>query len=141
MAIATPRINGTTYAWADIKLNLLGRTVEGIVAIKYGVKQKKENLYGRGNEPVNVGRGNKEYEASITLDMQEVQAIRGLIPNGGLPGVKPFPIVVVYESETGLAVTHVLLGCEFMEDMVDTKQGDTRIQITLPLLIAGIQGM
>ena len=53
--MATPLINGINYAWANVKVIILGVPVVGITKIDYKIKQKKENQYGAGYEPVSSG--------------------------------------------------------------------------------------
>jgi hypothetical protein len=51
---ATPLINGINYSWANITVVLFGVPVVGILKIDYKRKQKKENNYGFGSEPVST---------------------------------------------------------------------------------------
>ena len=57
--MATPLINGINYSWANVKVILFGVPVVGITKIEYKTKQKKENQYGAGYEPISRGYGNK----------------------------------------------------------------------------------
>ena len=79
--MSNPLINGVNYSWANVKLVLFGVPVVGITQIEYKRKQKKENNYGFGLEPVSRGYGNKEYEGKITLYRDEWNAIIAAAPN------------------------------------------------------------
>lgn len=135
----TPLINGTSYSWANIKLNLFGTPVVGITAIKYKKKQEKVNNYGAGTKPVSRGYGNEEYEASITLFMEEWRRIIEAAPDKDPLAVKPFQIQVLFGGSSIDFRQDNLEACEFMEDAFDSKQGDSKILIEIPLIIADIK--
>ena len=131
----TPLINGNEYAWADIKVNFLGRTVEGIKAIDYTAAQEKQNVYAAGKEPNSRTRGKKTYEASITLLRKEVNAILNALPPGqDLTDIKPFEIIVAYENGDGIIVYDKIQATEFMEDSRSASEGDLELPVELPLL-------
>lgn len=134
----TPLVNGTSYSWANVKLNLFGTVVVGITAIKYKKKQEKVNNYGAGVVPVSRGYGNEEYEASITLYMEEWRKIIEAAPSKDPLAIGPFQIQVLYGSSSLQFRQDNLEMCEFMEDSVDTKQGDSKVMIEIPLIIAGV---
>ena len=52
-----PLINGKSYEWADIVVNVLGVPIIGITNIEYEEKQGMENIYGAGRFPVSRGYG------------------------------------------------------------------------------------
>jgi hypothetical protein len=136
----TPLINGINYSWSNVKLILFGFPVVGITKIDYKIKQKKENQYGAGYEPVSRGYGNKEYEGSIEIYTDELKRIIALAPNRDLMQIPPFQIQVVFEDSLGVLVTtDILEMCEFMEEGLSVSQGDTKILTTLPLVIGGIK--
>ena len=134
-----PLINGKSYAWADITVNIGGVPVAGIVAISYKRSQEKTNNYGAGAKPVSRGRGNKEFEASITLHMEEVERLLLASPNRDLLDVPAFDINITYQSSDTQVANHVLKSCEFTEEACDIAQGDAVIEMELPLVIADIQ--
>lgn len=135
----TPLINGKAYEWADIRLILFGIPVAGITAISYSDKQEMENNYGAGSLPVSRGYGNVMCEASITLESNEVEAITAQAPNGRLQEISEFDVVVSYLPVGGLPVTHTLKMCRFMENVRDAKQGDKKIEVTIPLIVGSIK--
>jgi hypothetical protein len=137
--MATALINGINYSWSDIKFILFGVPVRGIVKIEYKAKQSKENNYGFGVNPVSRGYGNKEYEASIELYKDEWNAVINAAPNRDPLDIAPFDIQVIAGSSRVTAFTDVLQQCEFMEDPFTVGQGDSKIMVTLPLIIAGVE--
>lgn len=134
----TPLINGVNYSWGNITLILFGIPVVGITEINYGEKQKKENNYGLGNRPVSRGYGNVEPEGSITLYTDEWKRIIAASPNRDPLQIAPFDIQVVF-SGRGLATEKdVLRSAEFLDNPFKAGQGDTKLMVTIPLIIAQI---
>jgi hypothetical protein len=137
--MATPLINGVNYSWANVKLILFGVPVVGITKISYKTKQKKENQYGAGYEPISRGYGNKEYEGSIEIYTDELKNIIASAPNRDLMAIPPFNIQVVFEdAANGFLTQDSLLMCEFTEEGLDASQGDTKLLVSLPLVIGKI---
>ena len=138
--MATPLITGVNYSWGNVKLILFGVPIVGITKIEYKTKQKKENQYGAGYEPISRGYGNKEYEGSIEIYTDELKRIIALAPNRDLMQIPPFQIQVVFEDTAGVLVTtDTLEMCEFMEEGLSVSQGDTKILTSLPLAIGAIK--
>lgn len=136
----TPLINGERHSWADVKINILGRTVIGITAVSYDDKQEKVNNYGAGIYPVSRGKGKYEANAKVTLHAYEVTAIqRAAGPGKRLQDIPPFDIVVAYLNENDQLVTDVIRNCEFTTNKRDLKQGDTVIEIELELIVSHIE--
>ena len=137
--MAIPLINGINYNWANIKLVLFGVPVIGITKIDYKLKQKKENQYGMGYEPISRGYGNKEYDGSIEIYQDELKRIIASAPLRDLMAIPPFTIHVVFESADGGFITEdTLLMCEFTEEGLAASQGETSLKVTLPLIIGKI---
>lgn len=135
----TPLINGKSYEWADIILNLLGVPVIGVTAIQYGDKQDMKNIYGAGNRPVSRAYGNIETTAKITLLMEEVEAIQNVAPKGNIMAIPEFNIVVVYLDPQLVTKTHTLRNVRFTGNQRDIKQGDTSIAVEMDLILSHVE--
>ena len=131
----TPLINGINYSWANITLNLFGVPVVGITKIEYKRKQKKENNYGAGSQPVSRGYGNYEYEGSIELYVDEWKRIIAASPDRDPLQIAPFDIQVTFSGRGITAEKDVLRSCEFTEDPLTASQGDTKLMVSIPLII------
>jgi len=137
--MATYLINGVNYSWADVKFVLFGIPVRGITSISAKKKQEKTNNYGASSEPISRGYGRSEYEASIELYKDEWQAVIAASPNKDPLAIPAFEIQVIYGSSRNAVVgTDVWHNCEFLEDPFSTKEGDTKIVLSIPMIIAGI---
>lgn len=136
---ATPLVNGTAYSWANVTLVLFGVPVIGITKIEYKRKQKKENNYGAGVQPVSRGYGNYEYEGSIEIYQDELKKIIAASPDRDILGIGPFDIQVTYGGSRVTADKDVLRACEFTEEGLSASQGDNKFLINLPLVIGSIE--
>jgi hypothetical protein len=136
--MATPLINGVNYSWSNISVILFGQPVIGIVSISYKIKQEKKNNYGSGTEPISRGYGRTEYEGEIELYTDTWKAIIASSPNRNPLLIAPFNIPVTFSGQGVLTQKDVLRMVEFMENPLDTKEGDTKITVKIPLIIGGI---
>jgi hypothetical protein len=118
---------------------LFGVPVVGITKIDYKRKQKKENNYGIGSQPVSRGYGNYEYEGSIEIYLDEWKRIIAAAPNRDPLLIAPFDIQVVYAGRGITADKDVLKAVEFMEDNFTANQGDTKLMVTIPIVIGLIE--
>lgn len=135
----TPLINGKSYEWADIVLNIMGVPIVGIVSIEYEEKQNMENIYGAGAYPVSRGYGKVEPTAKITLKMEEVQNIMSVAPLGRLQSIPEFDISVLYLDSALTTVKHKLRNCRFMDNSRKSNHGDTSIDVELTLVLSHIE--
>jgi hypothetical protein len=133
-----PLINGVSYSYADVIVNLMGVTPAGITAVDYGDEQKKEDQKGAGRYPVARTYGEKTANASITLDSLEVEALQDTIPDGDITSLPPFTIVVCFLNSAGLLKTHKLMNAEFIKNHRAAKSGDMSIPVELPLIVSHI---
>ena len=113
--------------------------VVGITKISYNKSQKKENNYGAGSAPTSRGYGNYEYEASITLYRDEWNRIIAAAPNYDPLQAQFSDIQVVFGGSRVSAATDILKAAEFLEDPFTVGQGDTKIMVDIPLIIADVQ--
>lgn len=140
MATASNLINkfGKLAGWNSVTANMLGRDIEGITEITYDDSVEKENVYGAGKYPIGRAEGNYAAKASITLLLEEVNALQNsLPPTKGLDSIAPFPIVVEYEYN-GFKKKDVIHSCEFKGRGVAVKQNDKTIAYKFDLLCSHI---
>ncbi len=129
---------GKMAGWNSVTANMLGRDIEGIVAISYDDSTEKENVYGAGKMPIGRAEGNYEAKASITLLKEEVNALQNSLPPGsGLAAIAPFPLIVEYEYN-GFKKKDVVHNCEFTGNGVDVKQNDKTIATKFDLIVSHI---
>lgn len=133
------RINGRQYEFADLTLILGGRDIVGFRGIKYGEKQEKEPLYGKGNRPVSIQKGNISYEGEIILLQSELETL--LAAGGGSVLSLSLNAVVCYgnPSQGDMLITDKIVGIQFTENVKEFKQGDKNAEITLPFICLDIE--
>lgn len=137
-------INGRQYEWADISLLLGGRDVVGARGIKYGEKQETEAIYGKGNQPLSIQRGNRSYEGEITLLQSELETLLVLAKQqtgrSSLLGLNLNAVVCYGNPLKGdVMITDRLYGIHFTEVEKAMSQGDKNMEITLPFVALDIE--
>jgi hypothetical protein len=135
----TPLVNGVNYSWANVKFVLFGVPVVGITSINYARKQKKENNYGAGVNPVSRGYGNIENEGSIEIYRDEWQRIIDAAANKDPLGIAPFDIQVLFGGSSLNFKQDSLRSVEFLNDPFEGKQDDTKLMVKIDLIIGLIE--
>tara|TARA_R110000796_G_scaffold74629_8_gene167826 strand:- start:5849 stop:6262 length:414 start_codon:yes stop_codon:yes gene_type:complete len=133
-----PLINGRAYDFTQILVKILGAPAASASAISYTEEQAKENNYGAGTRPVSRGHGAVTVSASITLSMNDVEAIRDIAPDGSLLKIPSFDVEVSFLNEQRV-VTHVLKNCEFTNDGVESSQDDKDVKRSFNLIPSHIK--
>lgn len=131
---------GKAYDWGTIRIVLFGRVIIGAKGINWEESQEKTNEYGQGYEPVARGRGNREYQGSVTLSELEYKALEDAILLNGLSSIldiEPFDIAVTFDNGTKV-VNYLLLRCEFTGNPFSAAQGDTMLERELPIALAKV---
>ena len=133
-------INGTEYAWEDISINMHGKVINGITDIKYSASKEHLNIYGKGDEPIAIGRGKKSYEASMTLLQSEIEALQTELDNGDdLTDIPPFEVTVSYQVAPGGAlVTDILQYVRIGSYEKGSAEGSTHTPVSLSLVVGKI---
>lgn len=133
------RFNSREYEWSDVSVVLAGRMVTGIRGVSYTSSQEKEALYGKGNKPHSIQRGNKSYSGSIKLLQSELEALQ-LAANGDVLDIS-FNVVVSYGNPTqgDVITTDLLVGCEITEVPKGLNQNDKFMEIELPLIMLDVK--
>ena len=136
--MAVNLVNGNAYDFTQIQVSIGGVSIVSASAVNYTETQEKVNNYGQGNEPVSRGQGIIERTGSIDISMSDIQVLRAESANGSVLQLPPFDIIVVFGNPVNPTV-HVLTECEFLDDGVETAQGDTEVKRTFNLIIGNIQ--
>ena len=133
-----PMINGKSYEWADIIINILGVPFAGVTNIEYDDTQDITPVMGAGNRLVSVGYGNFTTTAKVTVLMEEVEKIQAVAPAGILQRIPEFDITVAYTDAALVPRVHTLKNCRFKKNVRTVNQGDTSIACELELFISHI---
>ena len=132
------KFNSREYEWSDVSVVAAGRMITGIRGVSYTSSQEKEALYGKGNKPHSIQRGNKSYAGSVTLLQRELEALERAAGGDALDIT--FNILVSYGDPTkGDAITtDLLVGCEITEIPKGLNQNDKFMEIELPLVMLDV---
>lgn len=133
-----PLINGRAYDFTQVLVKILGAPVVSVSAINYTEEQAKENNYGAGTRPVSRGHGAVTVSASVTISMNDVEAIRDAAPDGSLLKIPAFDIEVSFLNSQKV-VTHVLKNCEFTNDGLEGSQDDKDLKRSFNLIPSHIK--
>ena len=137
-------INGVNYSNCNLNHIAFGVPVVGIKAISWSRKQVSENNYGAGQEPISIGFGNITYEGKITVYKDWWQAVKNAAPNKDPFAILPFNWTINYGNATAPGLppvspfTETLKNVRFLEDNMNSNQGDTSITIDIPFIWAGL---
>ena len=140
-------INGRQYEWADITIQMGGRIITGARGISYKESQDKELLYGKGNRPLSIQRGNKKFEGELTLLQTELETLKELgrtIHGRATVLDLNMTLVVCYgnPAQGDTMLTDVLHNVQFTEAQKSMKQGDMYMETSLPFICTDIvQGL
>lgn len=127
--------NSREYEWADLTFLLGGKDLTGFRGIKYSVKQEKEVVYGKGNMPIAIQKGNKSIEGEITVLQSELETMRLQSGTGSILDLQLDAVACYGNPANGdVLVTDVIQGIQFTEEPKELKQGDKFMEITLPFI-------
>jgi hypothetical protein len=133
-------INGRQYEFSDLTLYLGGRDVTGFRGIKYTANQEKDTLYGKGNRPISIQRGNVKYEGELTLTQSELETLTASSSSKSILDLSLNAVVAYGNPSKGDAmITDKLFGIQFTEETKEMKQGDLFMEVTLPFICMNIQ--
>lgn len=133
-----PNINGIMYDWSCVKAAVAGTPLIGVTAIEYDDKQDIQKAYGAGRVPFGYGKGRIDCSGKVTAYMEEVEVWQKASPTGRLQDLPPFDFNVSYLPENGKVVHHILKGCKFPNNGRKPKEGDTKEEVELDLMIMSI---
>ncbi len=127
--------NSREYEWADLTFLLGGKDLTGFRGIKYSIKQEKELVYGKGNMPIAIQKGNKSIEGEITVLQSELETMRLQSGTDSILDLQLDGVVCYGNPANGdVLVTDVVQGIQFTEEPKELKQGDKFMEITLPFI-------
>jgi|SRR5579875_3775606 hypothetical protein len=133
--------NSQECDWSSIKVVIAGREVTGIRGLKYKVSQEKEHLFGAGDEPIGIQRGNRTYEGEIKLLKYELDLLQEAAIAAGARDLMDIrlDIVVTYQKGSNPLRTDALMGVEFKEFEKGMDQNAKFMEITIPILFMRLQ--
>jgi hypothetical protein len=128
------------YEYADVKVSVLGVNLSGLRGLTYKKSQEKEPVYGQGNSPKAIQRGNKKYEGTLMLLKSDFDLINDAARDQGYDDILDIPykdvdITCTYAKEDDSNPrTDVCKGVAFTEYEEGMKQGDKFKEVSIPFI-------
>jgi hypothetical protein len=132
-------INGRQYEFADLTLITGGRDIIGFRGIKYTTKQEKEAIYGKGNKPISIQKGNVSHEGEITLVQSEYETLVALGEGSVLNLNLNATLSYGNPTKGDVMIVDTIIGLQFTEEAKELKQGDKFMEIKLPFVALDIK--
>lgn len=133
--------NSDQYAWKDLSVVYLGRTITGVQGLKYKKKVEKEYVYGSGNKPRGIQTGNVSVDGTLMLLQSELEllqtAIKAIDVDSDITDIA-LDIVATY-GEGNLAKTDMVVGVNFTEFEKGMNQEDKFMKISLPFVAMDVR--
>ncbi|RYD57287.1 MAG: hypothetical protein EOP56_08230 [Sphingobacteriales bacterium] len=85
------------------------------------------------------GYGAVTYEGSLEIYVDEWKKIIAQSPNRDPLQIPTFDISVTFGGDGVAPAKDTLRSAEFLENPLEAKQGDTKMLVTIPLIIADIE--
>lgn len=133
------QFNTKQFSWAQVDIQIGSRLLTGARGLSYAASQEKEPVYGKGDEPQAIQRGNKAYRGELTLLQSELEILTRSAPNKDLNDYRDLSLVVSYRQEDGTVVTDAILGAEFTDVEKALRQNDKFMEVSLPFLYLKLQ--
>lgn len=137
-----PLINGHQHAWADIRVNILGRTLTGITSIDYDDDDESEFYGGAGKHSVAFGSGNAKPTCKLKVYKFEIDALIKAAKAKGykrLQDLDFFDIPVSFlETKDADENTDIVRNCKIKKINKSAKQGDTKLECEVEILCSHI---
>ena len=132
--------NTKEYAWVDVTIVCLGRTLPEGRGIEYKVKHQKEVLFAAGNKGRGIQKGKKEYDGTLTILQSGIIAMDRAAKEKGYEDITDidFDIVVSY-SANGIVTTDRVVGASITEIPRALKEGDLNMEIALPFIALDVE--
>ena len=121
------------YGWADLTIYLLGVPLSGARGFTLKCEQEKDLIFGAGNNPQGVGRGNKSYSGELRMLQSDFEDL--LLAAGGNPLVlRNLVFVFEFEGSDGTRSIKKVYGAQFTEFEQGMQQGDQFKEHVLPFV-------
>ena len=133
-------IKSNDFAWANITMTVLGRKLTGLRGFELSKKVEKEHVFASGNEPVDIGEGNKTYTGNLKLLKHEVDKLNDAAQVAGYADITEVPhtlITITCEyKKTTVSQRRVVtvIGAGFTELTTSMEQNAKMSEVTLPFL-------
>ncbi|UZX16559.1 hypothetical protein KQ693_05885 [Thermus sp. PS18] len=131
-----PTINGYIPDWGSIEVSVAGKKYEA-KEINYSIKAERTAVYGSQGKKLGYTRGHVDYEADVTLYIEDAVDLLNTLGNGYME--KTLDITVSYTLGNGRVVTDRLIGCRIKEVSDGHSQGNEPLTRKFSLDVAEVK--
>ncbi|VVS92746.1 hypothetical protein [Desulfoluna spongiiphila] len=117
-------INGNTYDWESVTIDLPNGKAVDIEEISYNDSREIDVVYGKGSVSTKYGRKNYSASGSMSLLREEFERLRKNL-GGSVYKAKPFPISVCYANDDVPIVTDTLTEVKITKQDTSAKQDES----------------
>ena len=129
----TQTVDTREYAWSDITVLIGGKPITGIQEVSFKANQKKEAVYGKGNQPLCLQPGQIDYSGQLTLLQSELETLEAAATDGSLLSLN-VDIMVNFGNPPQPIRTFLLKGCQFTTAERKISNSETFMKVTLPFI-------
>ncbi len=132
-------------AFKHVTITVLGRTITGLRGFEFKKAIEKEELYGSGDEPIDIQSGNKKYDGNLKLLKYEVDLLNDAAQAAGYEDITEVPheaIVITCQfkkTAQSASRTHAARGVSFTEMPFGMEQNAKNTEVTLPFIAMKIR--
>jgi|SRR6185312_8918603 len=125
-------------AWSRTNVKVLGRTLVGIAGFDFEKDVTTEYVYGAGDDPIDIQRGNKAYPGSVDMMKFELDMLNDAAVTAGFEDITEVPhesIVITCTFKklpTDVPRTITAAACAFSNIKAAMKQNDLSMTVNLP---------
>ncbi|MEN4762664.1 MULTISPECIES: hypothetical protein [unclassified Chryseobacterium] len=138
--MANINITSSECAWSNFEVKLLAKTIKGLRGFSVKKTVESEHIYGAGDQPIDIMRGNKKYEGSIKVLGFEADALNRAAKAAGYDDITEVPhelitILISYRRNSSDPLTTITMsGVQFTEDGFEMEQGAKNREVSLPYI-------
>lgn len=123
--------------WSDLDILVNGVKVAKATGMKFKKSQEKEHLFAAGNEAIDIQRGNKKVDGTLTMLKGAVEDMNNAAIAAGGDDILDIRVQIVCNWKAKgnrLLKVYTLLETEFTEFEIGMMQGDKKQEVNLPFL-------
>ena len=131
-------VSSSECAWANFEIKVFTSVVKGLRGFSIKKEKDIEEIFGAGNEPLDLAEGNNKYSGSIKVLGFEVDRMNKAAKLAGFDDLTEIPheaavMTLSYKKRLTDPVTTIIVrGLKFTEWSAEMEQGAKHRETTLP---------
>lgn len=131
-------VTSSECAFAQFEIKFLGRVIKGLRGFSLKKEKEIEEVYGAGQEPLDLNEGNNKYSGSIKVLGFEVDALNATAKAAGYDDLTEVPheaatLTLSFKKRaTDPLTTYTVRGVKMTEWSAEMDQGAKHRETTLP---------